>query len=61
MSGITLTVGLAINNQGQILADGVDAKGNFTQLLLTPAGESVPSPPVYPEAPVPEPRPPWLC
>jgi probable HAF family extracellular repeat protein len=55
ISGITLTAALAINNQGQILADGVDSKGDLEQFLLTPAGESVPPPPVYPEAPVPEP------
>jgi probable HAF family extracellular repeat protein len=55
ISGITLTAALAINNQGQILADGVDSKGDLEQFLLTPSGESVPPPPVYPEAPVPEP------
>jgi probable HAF family extracellular repeat protein len=53
--GITLTMGIAINDQGQILATGVDANGNPEQVLLTPAGDPVPPSPVYPEAPVPEP------
>ena len=53
--GITLTMAIAINDQGQILATGVDANGNPEQVLLTPAGEPVPPSPIYPEAPVPEP------
>jgi hypothetical protein len=48
-------MGIAINDQGQILATGVDAQGNPEQVLLAPAGEAVPPNPIYPEAPLPEP------
>ena len=54
-NGVVLTKALAINNEGQILVDGIDSKGNDEQLLLTPVGQPVPGSPVYGEAPVPEP------
>jgi len=54
-TGVTLTKALSINDEGQILVDGVDGKGNAEQLLLTPLGDPVPSGPVYGLAPVPEP------
>jgi probable HAF family extracellular repeat protein len=54
-NGVVLTKALAINNQGQILVDGIDSKGNDEQLLLTPVGQPVPGSPMYGEAPVPEP------
>ncbi|HZW31463.1 MAG TPA: hypothetical protein VFF52_12200 [Isosphaeraceae bacterium] len=52
-SGWTIRWGLAINDQGQILALGEN--GSEQVVLLTPPGLPTPPDPVFPEMPVPEP------
>jgi hypothetical protein len=55
-SGVTLTTAIAIDNAGQILAEGNPTGDNWQRLyLLTPAGKPQPVPPSTLITPTPEP------
>ncbi len=54
-SGWTVTQGISINDNGQILAFANDPTGSQHEILLTPPSLDAPPDAVFPPTPVPEP------